>query len=87
MNNDQFSGLAFDPDTEVHQIDMTPTLASLLGLPIPQNNLGVIIPSALHWLPMRKQLSMLHSNTIQLTQVYKQNFPNYEKGKVLSILI
>jgi len=28
----------------VNQIDLTPTLSLLLGLPIPQNNLGNIIP-------------------------------------------
>lgn len=37
----------FDYYTRVQQSDLTPTLAALLGFPVPLNNLGVILPSLL----------------------------------------
>ena len=33
--------------TEVEQSDLVPTLANLLGFPVPLNNLGVVIPDLL----------------------------------------
>ncbi len=33
--------------TTVEQSDIVPTLAGLLGFPVPQNNLGVFIPDLL----------------------------------------
>lgn len=35
----------------VEQSDVAPTLAGLLGFPIPMNNLGVFIPELLHFWP------------------------------------
>lgn len=37
----------FDFYTTVEQSDIVPTLAGLLGFPVPKNNLGVFIPSLL----------------------------------------
>ena len=39
----------FDYYTSVEQSDIAPTLAGLLGFPIPLNNLGVFIPEFLHF--------------------------------------
>jgi phosphatidylinositol glycan class O len=33
------------PETQINQIDLVPTLSLLLGIPIPFNNLGTVIPS------------------------------------------
>ena len=37
----------FEYYTKIEQSDIAPTLASLLGFPVPLNNLGVIIPELL----------------------------------------
>jgi ethanolaminephosphotransferase len=37
----------FDFYTKVEQSDLAPTISSLLGLPIPRNNLGVLLPDFL----------------------------------------
>ena len=37
--------------TKIHQSDIAPTLAGLLGIPIPRNNLGVFIPDLLRFWP------------------------------------
>ena len=75
-----FVGSYFNSKTEVQQIDVTPTLSTLLGVPIPQNNLGVVIPDVLDIFPMSTQLGILHANVQQLSEVFKTNVPNYEKG-------
>ena len=41
------SEASFDYYSTVEQSDITPTLAGLLGFPIPLNNLGVFIPDLL----------------------------------------
>lgn len=35
----------------IQQVDLVPTLSLLLGIPIPRNNLGTLIPSSLAFLP------------------------------------
>jgi ethanolaminephosphotransferase len=37
----------FDFYTKVEQSDLAPTITSLMGLPIPRNNLGVLLPDFL----------------------------------------
>lgn len=45
----------------VEQSDIAPTLAGLLGFPVPLNNLGVFIPDLLHlWSPGWSGLSQFH---------------------------
>lgn len=46
----------FDYYTTVEQSDIVPTLASLLGFPVPLNNLGVIIPEFLSFWPKGDRL-------------------------------
>ncbi|XP_033095681.1 GPI ethanolamine phosphate transferase 2-like [Anneissia japonica] len=62
------------PYDEVQQIDMAPSLAVVLGLPIPQNSLGIVIPEVLNLLPMRQRLRALQLNSNQLMNLMKQNF-------------
>lgn len=64
----------------VEQVDLTPTLALGLGLPISQNSVGRVIPSVLEEASLRDQLRFLHLNGHQLSRLLKDSTPNYEKG-------
>lgn len=44
----------FDYYTKIEQSDVAPTLAALLGFPVPLNNLGVLIPDLLEFWPVGK---------------------------------
>ncbi|QSS62502.1 phosphoethanolamine transferase [Histoplasma capsulatum] len=63
----------------VEQSDIAPTLAGLLGFPIPLNSLGVFIPQ---FLPMWKngfeRLGILMENARQIRNVVRTTFPAYE---------
>ncbi|KKZ64982.1 hypothetical protein EMCG_09108 [[Emmonsia] crescens] len=63
----------------VEQSDIAPTLAGLLGFPIPLNSLGVFIPQ---FLPMWKndfeRLNILLENARQIRNVVRTTFPAYE---------
>lgn len=66
----------------VEQVDLTPTLALGLGLPISQNSVGRVIPSVLEETSLRDQLRFLHLNGHQLSCLLKDSIPNYEKGRL-----
>ena len=54
----------------VKQLDIVPTLATLLGFPIPSNNLGVIIPQLLEmWPDPAERLDAVKRNVDQMTKV------------------
>ncbi|KAI9796809.1 MAG: major facilitator super transporter protein [Piccolia ochrophora] len=61
----------------VEQSDITPTLAGLLGLPIPRNNLGVFIPSLLElWSRGEDKVHLLLSNARQILKLVQAGFPS-----------
>ncbi|KAJ5902488.1 hypothetical protein N7495_003016 [Penicillium taxi] len=61
----------------VEQADITPTLASLLGLPIPLNSLGTFIPEFLDmWDSSAHRLNVLSRNARQLLNTVKATFPS-----------
>ncbi|KAE8145550.1 alkaline phosphatase-like protein [Aspergillus avenaceus] len=63
----------------IEQTDITPTLAGLLGLPIPLNSLGVFIPELLAmWDDARQRLHMLFANSKQLLRTVKEAYPNID---------
>ncbi len=64
----------------VEQVDLTPTLALGLGLPISQNSVGRVIPGVLDETSLRDQLRFLHLNGHQLSCLLKDSMPGYEKG-------
>lgn len=64
----------------VEQVDLTPTLALGLGLPISQNSVGRLIPGVLEETSLRDQLRFLHLNGHQLSCLLKDSTPDYEKG-------
>ncbi|XP_071396637.1 GPI ethanolamine phosphate transferase 2 isoform X5 [Centroberyx affinis] len=63
----------------VEQVDLTPTLALGLGLPISQNSVGRVIAGVLEEASLRDQLRFLHVNGHQLSCLLKDSTPEYEK--------
>ncbi|KAJ5570357.1 GPI ethanolamine phosphate transferase 2 [Penicillium hispanicum] len=62
----------------VEQADITPTLAGLLGVPIPLNSLGVFIPEFLGmWDSESTKLSVLTRNARQLLNTVRVTFPEF----------
>ncbi|KAH8689708.1 putative sulfatase [Talaromyces proteolyticus] len=62
----------------VEQSDITPTLAGLLGVPIPLNNLGVFIPHFLDiWEADSDKLSITLENAKQILGIIKMAYPKY----------
>jgi ethanolaminephosphotransferase len=59
----------------VQQSDIVPTLAALLGFPIPRNNLGVIIPRLLElWTVEEDQYHLLYENAEQISRIARATF-------------
>ncbi|XP_003744961.1 GPI ethanolamine phosphate transferase 2-like [Galendromus occidentalis] len=61
----------------VHQIDITPTLALLLGLPIPRGSYGSVIPEVINGHPFLKPeqtLFRMQYNANQMLQVFNDYF-------------
>ncbi|OQD60587.1 hypothetical protein PENPOL_c022G09381 [Penicillium polonicum] len=60
----------------VEQADIAPTLAGLLGIPIPLNSLGVFIPELLEmWDHGSHRLQILYQNAEQLLNTLTTTFP------------
>lgn len=65
----------FDFFLPISQIDIVPTIAALLNFPIPQNNLGVIIPSFLNlWTSEEQKQKVLLENAEQFLQILQGKF-------------
>lgn len=63
--------------TSVQQIDLVPTLATLFNIPIPKNNVGIVIPEFLQFLRKDMINIKLMENYHQLLQLSKgQDLPN-----------
>uniref|UniRef100_A0AAZ3Q5X7 GPI ethanolamine phosphate transferase 2 C-terminal domain-containing protein n=1 Tax=Oncorhynchus tshawytscha TaxID=74940 RepID=A0AAZ3Q5X7_ONCTS len=63
----------------IEQVDLTPTLALGLGLPISQNSVGRLIQPVVEEASLRDQLRFLHLNGHQLSCLLKDSMPAYEK--------
>lgn len=60
----------------IEQSDIAPTLAALLGFPVPRNNLGCLIPVfQLLWPDMRDKLKLLLGNARQILGIVKASAP------------
>ncbi|EOD46510.1 putative gpi ethanolamine phosphate transferase 2 protein [Neofusicoccum parvum UCRNP2] len=69
----------FDYYTKVEQSDIAPTLAGLLGFPVPLNNLGVFIPDFLPlWSKGSDRAQLLMRNAFQILQIANATFPRDE---------
>ena len=62
-------------------MDLAPTLALLMGVPIPKNNLGTILLHTLRDYSPREQLHALQLNMHQIYQLLKHNMAQYERGE------
>ncbi|GAB2283229.1 hypothetical protein Dimus_017754 [Dionaea muscipula] len=56
-------------DHTASQVDITPTMALLFGVPIPINNVGVVIPESLDYLTDHQKLRALELNSWQLLRL------------------
>lgn len=63
---------------KMSQIDIAPTLSVLMGIPIPQDNLGTMSSEMLQLLPTSNRLFVLYYNAKQLFEHYKK-IPDYDK--------
>ena len=61
---------------KVEQSDIAPTLASLLGFPIPLNSLGIVIPTLLELWPQESdKLDLLVANAHQIAEIAHATYP------------
>ncbi|KAJ8269432.1 hypothetical protein COCON_G00120390 [Conger conger] len=63
----------------VAQVDVLPTLALALGLPISRNSVGCLIQPVFEHTSLRDQLRFLHLNSFQLNCLLKDSTPNFQK--------
>lgn len=69
---------------ELQQIDLCPTLAALLGLPFPQNNLGLLEVTALpEKVAIRQKVKFLDLNAAQVVRLLEKNVADLEKGALV----
>ncbi|KAL8674621.1 MAG: hypothetical protein Q9168_000996 [Polycauliona sp. 1 TL-2023] len=61
--------------TKVDQSDIAPTLAGLLGISVPKNNIGVFIPDLLRFWAQGDRVRLLKQNAAQVLGVVKETFP------------
>ena len=68
---------------KIGQSDIAPTLAALLGFPVPRNNLGNLIPVfQLLWSDARDKLQLLLGNARQILTIVKASAPGKFDGEV-----
>ncbi|ANZ77985.1 BA75_04391T0 [Komagataella pastoris] len=58
----------------IQQIDLVPTLSGLLGIPIPKNNIGKLIPGILSLYCEHERKSLLFQNAYQLKRILEEAF-------------
>ncbi|CAM8891104.1 unnamed protein product [Rhodiola kirilowii] len=59
----------------INQVDIPPTLALLFGMPIPKNNVGILIPDIFKSLQEDQQLRALELNSWQLLRLLQAQLP------------
>ncbi|KAJ6732747.1 PHOSPHATIDYLINOSITOL GLYCAN-RELATED [Salix koriyanagi] len=69
------SDYAASPRNSIYQVDIAPTLALLFDVPIPKNNVGVVISEAFDLLTDDKQLRVLELNSWQLLRLIQAQLP------------
>lgn len=66
----------FDFYSKIEQSDIAPTIAGLLGFPVPLNSLGVFIQEFLPlWHDPIDQIQLLLRNSLQILDIVKATFP------------
>ncbi|KAM1091589.1 hypothetical protein FF1_019057 [Malus domestica] len=59
----------------IHQVDIAPTLALLFGVPIPKNNVGVLMAEIFGYLSEDQQMKALELNSWQLLRLLQAQIP------------
>lgn len=68
-------GTEFHYYTKVEQSDLVPTLAGLMGFPVPKNSLGVFIPELVGALREQgKEMEVLRRNARQMTSIVEATY-------------
>ncbi|KAJ4292194.1 major facilitator super transporter protein [Collariella sp. IMI 366227] len=67
---------SFQYYSTVEQSDLAPTLSALLGLPVPKNNLGALIPEFLPLWPKKDRVQLLMRNARQILDIVTAVFGN-----------
>ncbi|KAI5365066.1 Putative Type I phosphodiesterase/nucleotide pyrophosphatase/phosphate transferase [Septoria linicola] len=80
------AGTEFHYYTKVEQSDFVPTLAGLLGLPIPKNSLGVSIPEMEILTNERERLWHLKRNAEQMLEIVKATYGDKKWEETVSII-
>ncbi|CAK9169181.1 unnamed protein product [Ilex paraguariensis] len=65
-----------------HQVDIAPTLALLFGVPIPKNNVGILLMENFHSLTDDQQLRALELNSWQLLRLLEVQLPDLACGSL-----
>ncbi|KAI8536396.1 hypothetical protein RHMOL_Rhmol10G0253800 [Rhododendron molle] len=66
----------------IHQVDISPTLALLFGVPIPKNNVGMMIAEAFDSLTDDQKLRILELNSWQLLRLLQVQIPGLSCGSL-----
>ncbi|BBH05770.1 Alkaline-phosphatase-like family protein [Prunus dulcis] len=74
LNND-ISDYSSSTHNIIYQVDIAPTLALLFGVPIPKNNVGVLIADIFGYLADDQQLKALELNSWQLLRLLQAQMP------------
>ncbi|KAK2890811.1 hypothetical protein Q8A67_013454 [Cirrhinus molitorella] len=69
----------FEEPGVLEQVDLTPTLALGLGLPISKNSVGHLISAVFEELSLREQLRLLQINGHQLSRLLQDSSPTFHK--------
>ncbi|KAA8912852.1 alkaline-phosphatase-like protein [Sphaerosporella brunnea] len=64
--------------SRIEQSDLAPTITSLLGLPIPKNNLGVMIQELVTMWDVEERADVMMRNARQLCGIVAATYPQFE---------
>ncbi|XP_042401575.1 GPI ethanolamine phosphate transferase 2-like isoform X1 [Zingiber officinale] len=79
------SDSAFNVPMSASQVDVAPTLALLFGVPIPNNNIGVILRGMLDSLTDEQRLRALQLNSWQMLRLLQEHSPGLLCGNLTGI--
>ncbi|KAF8538213.1 alkaline-phosphatase-like protein [Trichophaea hybrida] len=63
----------------IEQSDLAPVITSLLGLPVPRNNLGVFMPKFLQLWKSEERVDVMMRNARQLRSIVVAAYPEFER--------
>ncbi|KAL1915327.1 uncharacterized protein VTP21DRAFT_6785 [Calcarisporiella thermophila] len=75
LMSNEFKNIGFAHHRTIDQYDIVPTLSLLLGLPIPQNNLGLLVPEPFAGHDLLRAMQI---NAAQLSKVVQSRWENFD---------